>query len=401
MDEALDDISISDRSFIVNDISGQDLVAGGLMEDENQSMEVATLNFSPTRAFLPIPAQSPIVPLRREFDETNGYDSDDGPSFNAVNEEGPLISDEDALPDNTTVDNNDVIAEVVPENVVVEEEVVVIINNNDIDKLKVNELKNELQRRGLTIDGKKAELKVRLKDAMLRRVPLRRTAVQDLLVDGRPNIAVVPGFPQTARWKILNPIEDPVQEPVNNFLSHAPTIPAEDAAFVPVKRNFAERFSRETFSGVDRVAMTFKNKKVMKDRNGSVMYEDKVRKVGVPCPLFLKQHKLNAKSSPARFFEAFLPVSENTYRETDCSIERFCQYTNYKAMLSFAGDKRYPYSDFKPFTVSELKQHLALYIVNGLCPSPRAEMKLQSQSVDPINGNDFIFRSCCCICACC
>ena len=62
-------------------------------------------------------------------------------------------------------------------------------------------------------------------------------------------------------------------------------------------------------------------------------------------------------------------------------------------MLSFAGEKNYPYPDFKPFTVSELKQHLALYVVNGLCPSPRAEMKFQPQSIDPINGNDFIFRS--------
>jgi hypothetical protein len=62
-------------------------------------------------------------------------------------------------------------------------------------------------------------------------------------------------------------------------------------------------------------------------------------------------------------------------------------------MLSFAGEKNYPYPDFKPFTVGELKQHLALYVVNGLCPSPQAEMKFQPQSVDPLNGNDFIFRS--------
>ena len=60
MEEALDDISISDRSFIVNDISGQDLVAGGLMEDENQSMEVATLNFPPTWA--PSQLNRPLYP---------------------------------------------------------------------------------------------------------------------------------------------------------------------------------------------------------------------------------------------------------------------------------------------------------------------------------------------------
>ena len=64
-------------------------------------------------------------------------------------------------------------------------------------------------------------------------------------------------------------------------------------------------------------------------------------------------------------------------------------------MLLFAGEKNYPYPDFKTFTaVVELKQHyVALYVTNGLCPSPRAEMKFQPQSIDPINGNDFIFRS--------
>jgi hypothetical protein len=62
-------------------------------------------------------------------------------------------------------------------------------------------------------------------------------------------------------------------------------------------------------------------------------------------------------------------------------------------MLSFAGEKNYPYPDFIPFIVSELKQHLALYVVNGLCPSQRAEMKCQRQSLDPINSNDFIFCS--------
>jgi hypothetical protein len=97
-----------------------------------------------------------------------------------------------------------------------------------------------------------------------------------------------------------------------------------------------------------------------------------------------------------KFVEAFLPIFDDSYKETKCSIERWCKYTNLKAMLSFAGEKNYPYPDFKPFTVSELKQHLALYVVKGLCPSPRAEIKFQPQSLDPINGNDFIFLFICC-----
>jgi hypothetical protein len=97
-----------------------------------------------------------------------------------------------------------------------------------------------------------------------------------------------------------------------------------------------------------------------------------------------------------KFVEAFLPIFDDSYKETKCSIERWCKYTNLKAMLSFAGEKNYPYPDFKPFTVSELIQHLALYVVKGLCPSPRAEIKFQPQSLDPINGSDFIFSFICC-----
>jgi hypothetical protein len=38
--------------------------------------------------------QSPIVHLQKEFNNLNGYDSDDGPFYEAVQEEGPLILDE-------------------------------------------------------------------------------------------------------------------------------------------------------------------------------------------------------------------------------------------------------------------------------------------------------------------
>jgi Transposase IS4 len=156
------------------------------------------------------------------------------------------------------------------------------------------------------------------------------------------------------------------------------------------KRNFEELYNREEFSGTCQVQKKFKNKKAVKDKFGKVCYEQRSQLLGMPSPEFLKDHCLNAHSKPSKFVKAFLPVSDHLYN-TKCSIERWCTYTNLKAMLSFAGEKKYPYPDFKPFTVAKLQQHLALYVVNRLCPSPRAEMKFQPQLVDPINGNDFIF----------
>jgi hypothetical protein len=78
--------------------------------------------------------------------------------------------------------------------------------------------------------------------------------------------------------------QEAVSEPVNTITSYAPTIPAEDAAIVPVKHNFEEVFERADFTGIDGIP---KNKKVMKDRNGVTMYEDSVRDFGIPDTDFL------------------------------------------------------------------------------------------------------------------
>ena len=41
----------------------------------------------------------------------------------------------------------------------------------------------------------------------------------------------------------------------------------------------------------------------------------------------------------------------------------------------------------------EVRQHLAIYIFNGLTPSPRVEFKFKPHSDDVVHGNDFIYRS--------
>lgn len=69
--------------------------------------------------------------------------------------------------------------------------------------------------------------------------------------------------------------------------------------------------------------------------------------------------------------------------------------TNFKAiiLLSNAEQHKQKYADIKNFTVAEIKQHLALYVFNGLLPSPQVEMKLQRNAKNVVNGNDFIFNS--------
>ena len=39
------------------------------------------------------------------------------------------------------------------------------------------------------------------------------------------------------------------------------------------------------------------------------------------------------------------------------------------------------------------RQHMSLYVLQGLCPSPRVEMKFKSQNKEKVHGNDFVHRS--------
>ena len=54
----------------------------------------------------------------------------------------------------------------------VDEEQVILLTDNAIEKLKVSELKEELRKRGQSMEGKKQELRTRLKEAMVKWIPL-------------------------------------------------------------------------------------------------------------------------------------------------------------------------------------------------------------------------------------
>jgi hypothetical protein len=250
------------------------LVGAAQTEEENQVREGTLINFLPPREIVLQQAQSPVVHLQKEFDNINGYDSDKGTFYDAVNKEGLLIQEEEALPDDSTPPEVDkVVAEVAEAE---EDDQFVFISDADIDKLKVADLKEELKKRGLILFSKKAELIERLKQGMLLRVPLQPVGVGNMR---NRNVMQIAGFSVTAKWKVLEHLQEEVQKPFNTFASRAPTIPAEDAAFVPTKHIFAEKFQRQDFTGVNRVPMMHKNKKVM---NGVTMYEEKIRQFGIP-----------------------------------------------------------------------------------------------------------------------
>ena len=75
------------------------------------------------------------------------------------------------------------------------------------------------------------------------------------------------------------------------------------------------------------------------------------------------------------------------------SFEWLTKWTNLKATLAGAGKGGTYYTDYVPFSVEEIRQHVGLYVFHGLSPSPRIELKFRSQHQDKVHGNDFIHRS--------
>jgi hypothetical protein len=102
------------------------------------------------------------------------------------------------------------------------------------------------------------------------------------------------------------------------------------------------------------------------------MYEKKFQNEGRENVQWLNKHKLTKDSEPHEWFEALLPIK--TTEQSSVSICQFTAFANMRAVLMNTGMAQY-YKSFKPFTPYEYKQFIALYILQGLCPSPRISMK--------------------------
>ncbi len=61
-------------------------------------------------------------------------------------------------------------------------------------------------------------------------------------------------------------------------------------------------------------------------------------------------------------------------------------------MLANAGVPGRVYYDWKPFSLVEVRQFIAFYILQGLSPSSQIKMKFVPQHEDPINGSNICFK---------
>lgn len=128
-------------------------------------------------------------------------------------------------------------------------------------------------------------------------------------------------------------------------------------------------------------------------RGGKPVTEIQCRQKGGPRTHFMTRHGLNTSSTPAEWFRAFLPHTPDRKKNySDFNTSTWTSYLNFKAQMVNAGQVGQVYPDFKPFTVRETEQFIGVYILHGLSPTPRVEMKFKSQAQDATNGNDLVFR---------
>ena len=231
-----------------------------------------------------------------------GYDSDAGVDHNvATNLKGPQEIGEIDIPqagDDGTASNGVDEAQ--------SSDNFVDIPPAELSKLKVCELKAELSKRGQSTNGLKAVLLDHLKNALEQHLPVLSSASQAAC-----STDDLTWFSANAQWKLLEPIETAVEEPQNVVPMTAPTIPINEAAFVPQKHNFSQIFDHAPFLGLEKIPRHHRNgRSVIHD--GKPVYEEKVNVMGGPKTDFLLKHGLGERSSPQEWFNAFLPLYDRT-----------------------------------------------------------------------------------------
>ena len=256
-----------------------------------------------------------------------------------------------------------------------------------IDKMMVSELKDHLRERNLSLTGRKAVLVERLKMAVVSGAPI----IGNMPQEEKENMGGQ-GFSSLARWELLEPEDAIVSE---EGLARAPTVPANEALCMGApKRNYEHRFDRPLFQHEVLLPKRDSMGRIMRTMDGKVRYENKKTDETVPNIQAIHDAGLDCDSHPALWFDLFMPREKKRQEHPDVvTLADFTTWTNMKAAMENAGRGGVLYPEFKNFTIIELQQHLGLYILNGLCPSPQVSLKFQHPIDNPVNGSLLVHDS--------
>ena len=118
--------------------------------------------------------------------------------------------------------------------------------------MKIPELKEELKNRGQPLLGNKGALVERLLSALAKKIPVgNKKKPKPNNSDKSKSGGGMKWFPDTAYWRFLKPKNETLDEPNNATFKNpcAPTIPEEDAKYVPTNHDFDAHIERLVFTG--------------------------------------------------------------------------------------------------------------------------------------------------------
>ena len=263
----------------------------------------------------------------------------------------------------------------------------------DIEKLKVVELKGALKKRGCSAKGNNPALTALLEDAIEKNLEV----VCDI-GEGEVENFAGEGFSVGAKWELEAAndgdvcIEEGIRE-IGGKVFREPTVrPAEyvEDESGATKNNYTLNFDRPPFISSCKQLKLNRYQKPMKDQKGDYIYEDCTHTESLPNLEFLESRGINTTSHPADWYNVIMPRS--TCRQDKngvMSIADFTSFANKKEYMYNTGSGGTQYPDFKEFSVNEIMQHIGVYILNGLSPSPQVEMKFDLQKKNRTNGSDF------------
>ena len=131
-----------------------------------------------------------------------------------------------------------------------------------------------------------------------------------------------------------------------------------------------------------------------KKGNGKVDMESNTREFGCVDPKFIPEHGLTKDKRPEEYAEILQPINKNMQGGKErLPFRQLKDWTNLKASLADVGKDGSFYRDLKEFSTNEIRQGFGLYLLQGLCTSPRVELKFCSQQQDKVHSNDFVYRS--------
>ena len=310
-------------------------------------------------------------------DERDTVDAVCGEGYDSDGDAPPLTTHWDTFHSESKLPSSDVPAPAEVATPTGSVNVFVSITDTEIGKMKVDDLRAELTKRGISKNGLKKELVEKLTRAMADKVPI---------VNQETTCAPTTGFPTTAQWHLIDSESlDTVSNPINEVdIAYAPN--DRKGLGMARKYDYKEDWSRDVFDG--------KCQQPVLDADGGFVRMEMLPITELtPNNAFILKHKLDNNSHPADWLRAFLPNSKSKGSPAhEFCTDKWTSYLNTRAMQDLAGirERGGAYDTFIPFEPEEVEKHIALYIVQGLIPSPTLVQKVFPQVEEPIQGNDFI-----------